>query len=795
MLLAEAVKTETNCNIPSKAFSIKASPIAFDILSSKLYSDPILAIVRELLTNAYDSHKAAGTLDTPIHLNIPNRLEPNFVIRDYGTGLPKDDVLTLYTTFFDSTKATTNDFTGCFGLGSKTPFSYTSSFTVNSYLDGMKYSFIIMKKDGYPQIIPVGDAPTDENNGLEINIPVQSEDYYKFQIAINSYLCRMPEIIVDRDITRDAPEFVIDNVKCYSDASNSRVTFNASYPHNRNISIKQGQNIYSLDSIHKIKDLTTIPYVSIACCQYSVEIEVPIGTLQITPNREALAIDDASFKVIESILNKADNKLRGYFSTQWIDNNKAISDGLRALKNLDLTTKYFDLLNNESQNKRYTHLSVCFKSLSKTQSAAELGGGDVHVTELVSATRTEIKRSWIPEGKTLLILMPYNYTRHKTNKIFNTVRNYSLDSKYNNICALQMPKLMSDYAEDGNVRIYKTYYGEFPYIKFLRTLYSAIWTLNNIPEYNFDIQTISYTRFLREYPNHSGKGLRKKHSEEVTKLKEDGKVLRVKTCVIYSTNFDRPRGYNYNKSREMFLSVLKQNYYPKNTIIVENSKFANDDQLITQNHAALWYNLMTYMIGIPDASGNYPVKNFINNNVNPDSKFEMGDKFNVVLVNKVNKKFFKEYTYITIEKLVEYLKTKSFNIIYNTLDRTTVAFILDFNDLLAKTFPKRISEKIVKTNRYKMFNAVARILQKHSYIADMNICRYYPTGSILQEILVNVLGNENPHYVELTKYVPPFIHNIEKVICHHRRYISSHAYLGKQVCTRILQIFLYGKEK
>ena len=37
------------------------------------------------------------------------------------------------------------------------------------------------------------------------------------------------------------------------------------------------------------------------------------------------------------------------------------------------------------------------------------------------------------------------------------------------------------------------------------------------------------------------------------------------------------------------------------------------------------------MIGIPDASGNYPVKDFINNNVNPNSKFEIGDKFNVVL--------------------------------------------------------------------------------------------------------------------------------------------------------------------
>ena len=148
MLLDSAnMQTETNCTVQGHTFSIKASPVAFDILSSKLYSNPILAIVRELLTNAYDSHKAAGKEDVPIKVNIPSYLEPSLIIRDYGLGLSKEDVMEMYTTFFSSTKSDSNDFTGCFGLGSKTPFSYTTSFSVNSYWNGTKYYFIATKKD------------------------------------------------------------------------------------------------------------------------------------------------------------------------------------------------------------------------------------------------------------------------------------------------------------------------------------------------------------------------------------------------------------------------------------------------------------------------------------------------------------------------------------------------------------------------------------------------------------------------------------------------------------------------
>ena len=119
-------------------FKIKNSRKAFQILSSGLYSNKIKAIIRELSTNALDSHRAAGTVDTPFEVHLPTILEPYFSVRDYGTGLTDQEIESIYTTYFESTKTNSNEYIGALGLGSKSPFSYTDNFTVTSVKNGSK---------------------------------------------------------------------------------------------------------------------------------------------------------------------------------------------------------------------------------------------------------------------------------------------------------------------------------------------------------------------------------------------------------------------------------------------------------------------------------------------------------------------------------------------------------------------------------------------------------------------------------------------------------------------------------
>lgn len=163
------------------AFKIAANAKAFDILSSKIYTDVPLAVVRELSTNAHDAHVAAGTTDQPFYVHLPNRLESWLEIRDYGTGLSPEDVTTIFTVYFASTRNTSDAFTGCLGLGSKSPFAYTDQFVVTSYLDGtMRVYSLFKNEEGAPSIALMMEQETEEPNGVSVKINVKQNDIVSF---------------------------------------------------------------------------------------------------------------------------------------------------------------------------------------------------------------------------------------------------------------------------------------------------------------------------------------------------------------------------------------------------------------------------------------------------------------------------------------------------------------------------------------------------------------------------------------------------------------------------------------
>ena len=163
-------------------FRIRNSAKAFSILSSGLYANKVRAIVRELSCNAVDSHTAAGRVNTPFDVHLPNQLEPWFAIRDYGTGLTHEQVTSIYTTYFESTKTNSNDFIGALGLGSKSPFSYTDNFTVTAIKDGKKGIYTaFINEAGVPSIALMMNEDTTEPSGVEVKFSVNDRyDFSKF---------------------------------------------------------------------------------------------------------------------------------------------------------------------------------------------------------------------------------------------------------------------------------------------------------------------------------------------------------------------------------------------------------------------------------------------------------------------------------------------------------------------------------------------------------------------------------------------------------------------------------------
>lgn len=176
-------EVETNTK-NSKNFTIKANGKAFKSLISTMYANKIQSVTREIWSNALDSHIAAGKEDVPFEVSFPNIFEPTFRVRDFGVGLSHDEVLNLYTTMFESTKEDNNFETGKFGIGSKSPFAYTDTFSLVSIKNGHKnYYTAIIDEEGIPAIHHMHHEIVDEPNGVEVSFPVRKDDASSFQSA------------------------------------------------------------------------------------------------------------------------------------------------------------------------------------------------------------------------------------------------------------------------------------------------------------------------------------------------------------------------------------------------------------------------------------------------------------------------------------------------------------------------------------------------------------------------------------------------------------------------------------
>lgn len=157
-------------------FTIKAGPKAFDILSSNLYQNKILAVIREISCNAADAHKMAGRPLSEIVVRLPTFADPIFSVRDYGPSMSHSQIMRLYTSYFDSTKDGDNDAIGGFGLGSKSPFSLTDQFTVRAWQDGNVRTYAMYKVDGVPTVSLISSEPSTGRTGIEVSLTVDSSN-------------------------------------------------------------------------------------------------------------------------------------------------------------------------------------------------------------------------------------------------------------------------------------------------------------------------------------------------------------------------------------------------------------------------------------------------------------------------------------------------------------------------------------------------------------------------------------------------------------------------------------------
>ena len=86
-------------NFPTTSFGIAGNAKSFKVLSEKIYTKKVQAVIREISCNAQDAHTDAD-IDQPFKVHLPTTLEPWFAVRDYGFGLTTQQVREIFCIYF-----------------------------------------------------------------------------------------------------------------------------------------------------------------------------------------------------------------------------------------------------------------------------------------------------------------------------------------------------------------------------------------------------------------------------------------------------------------------------------------------------------------------------------------------------------------------------------------------------------------------------------------------------------------------------------------------------------------------
>jgi hypothetical protein len=310
---------QSNANTESKKFGIQDMTLVMSLLT-RMYSNPIQTLAQEYICNGRDANREIRQ-SKRMEITAPSRLVSNMIIRDFGPGISPERMDNVFLFYGSSTKRQTNKQTGGFGIGGKSAFAYTDSFTITTYIDGTKRVYLAHKSGGQGNLDLISETSTTEANGTAIEIAVKPLDAEAFRKAIlralyfwndlekpilkgfdSTELASLDKKVVlnkFKDIT------LYEDLPSYMQSSDAIVVIDGiPYP-NRNIQLSN------------LNSLIKKPFA----------INLNTGNVEIAPNREEFIVDNNSQSLFKKLDEELYKKLYDYVQDE-VNAYQSFKDGL-----------------------------------------------------------------------------------------------------------------------------------------------------------------------------------------------------------------------------------------------------------------------------------------------------------------------------------------------------------------------------------------------------------------------------------------------------------------------------------
>jgi len=281
--------------ISNSEVSERGKRILAFLLRDKIYTDKVLAVVREYYANALDEHRKNG-VDRKITVGLTAN---EFLVRDYAKGLSDEDVRTVFGMIGETRKD--DDDIGGLGIGSKAGYAYSDAFFVDSYFNGHKttYQFFLDQPEveGEPpsgKIAELSHGVSNEPSGICVRVPIRYDDVQRFADHIE-YVCGFTpdEVEVVGDIAR-SPElqsYEINGVKIYPKCSRDY----------QEVCFIQGGIPYSANINNSTVDEK---YVRVLDKMEGAAIEFEMNSFDFSPSRETVEWTGRSMRSVTEVAKK-----------------------------------------------------------------------------------------------------------------------------------------------------------------------------------------------------------------------------------------------------------------------------------------------------------------------------------------------------------------------------------------------------------------------------------------------------------------------------------------------------------